>query len=746
MATIAIPYILMALASVGNSEKKDSVEYSTLSELNVVAIKQDSRLREDAVSSSLIGLTEVENLGIVDMKSASGVIPNFYIPDYGSRITSSIYVRGIGARMDQPAVGLNVDNVPYLNKDAYDFDIADIASIEMLRGPQSTLYGRNTMGGLINITTLSPMTFQGLRGMVRIGTHNNYRASAGYYVKPLENFATAVSLNFGYSGGYFTNQYNGKRLDHEIGGGLRWKSQWRITPKLYLLNVLGTTLLRQGGYPYEYIETGEINYNDTCFYKRFTITDGLTLKYRGEGFELSSVTALQHIDDNMTLDQDFLPLPYFTLTQKQKETGFTEDLVMRGDKGDGKYKWLAGFFGFYKHLDMKAPVTFKDEGIKSLIEDHCNSANPYYPISWDTRAFGLNSDFTIPTFGLALYHESKLHVENWTFSGGIRLDYESARLQYRSYCNTGYEIYRLSDGILKPYSHVDIDIDDRGKLHRNYFNWMPRISALYSFNGPVEGNIYGVVSKGYKAGGFNTQMFSEVLQERLMRIMGVGSKHDIDEIVGYKPEYSWNYEIGSHLSIFGGQLTADVSLFYIDCHDQQMTTFPEGTTTGRIMTNAGKTRSMGSELSLTGRIGNNLTLNGSYGYTNARFVKYNDGKNDCKGKFIPYAPQNTLFIQALWTIYFKNNFLGLDRCILDANMKGTGKIYWNETNTYWQNFYVQADASVSFEGEKWSLRLWCENFTNTRFHTFYFMSMGNSFVQRGKPLHAGITLSLNLES
>lgn len=718
--------------------------YNELTELNVVAVKQAKRLREEALSSTLVNTREIEQLGIEGIKGVSSVVPNFYMPDYGSRITSTMYVRGIGARMDQPAVGLNVDNVPYLNKNAYDFDISDIDLIEMLRGPQSTLYGRNTMGGLINITTLSPMNYQGLRIRLEGATANTYRGSIGWFTRPKENFATSISGNFGYTAGYFTNKYTGKKLDHEIGGGLRWKTQLRLSKSVFLQNVLASSLLRQGGYPYEFIETGEINYNDTCFYRRFTINDGLTLNYRASEFTLTSVTAVQHIDDNMTLDQDFLPLPYFTLTQKQKETSFTEDILFKGSKREGAYQWLGGFFGFYKGLNMYAPVTFKDTGISALIESHCNNANPYYPIEWDTRSFVLNSDFEIPTYGLAFYHESKFNISSWEFTGGIRFDYESAGLHYRSFCDTGYMIYQNTGGTLTPYVHSKINIDDRGKLRRSYFNWMPRVSALYNFDGNVTGNVYGVISKGYKAGGFNTQMFSEVLQSRLMSMMGIGGQHSVDDVVGYKPEYSWNYEIGSHLITRNGRVSCDLSLFYIDCHNQQLTTFPNGTTTGRIMTNAGKTRSFGGEISITGTPIKELQLTCGYGYTNAKFVEYNDGHADYKGKYIPYAPQNTLFIQSLVTITFKKEFLGLNRFLWDVNMRGTGKIYWNESNSYSQPFYAELASSLTLAGDKWSIRIYGDNLTNTRFHTFYFMSMGNSFVQRGKPIRGGLTISMNI--
>ena len=114
-------------------EAPDSI-CAELAELSVTAIKQAPSLDIQPVAATTITSAEVERDRIVTMKQASEVVPNFYIPDYGSRITSTIYVRGLGARIDQPAVGLNVDNIPVLNKNDYDFDLADIERIEVLRG------------------------------------------------------------------------------------------------------------------------------------------------------------------------------------------------------------------------------------------------------------------------------------------------------------------------------------------------------------------------------------------------------------------------------------------------------------------------------------------------------------------------------------------------------------------------------------------------------------------------------------
>ena len=124
-------------------------------------------------------------------------------------------------------------------------------------------------------------------------------------------------------------------------------------------------------------------------------------------------------------------------------------------------------------------------------------------------------------------------------------------------------------------------------------------------------------------------------------VMGIGSRYDVDDIVGYRPEYSWNFEVGSHLSFPSARLNIDVSLFYIDCTDQQLTMFPDGNTTGRIMTNAGRTRSFGGELSASWTPVDRLAFTASYGYTNARFIDFFNGIENFSGKFVPYAPQNT---------------------------------------------------------------------------------------------------------
>ena len=226
-----------------------------------------------------------------------------------------------------------------------------------------------------------------------------------------------------------------------------------------------------------------------------------------------------------------------------------------------------------------------------------------------------------------------------------------------------------------------------------------------------------------------------------MGLMGINAAYDVDEVVGYRPEKSWNYEVGAHLQTADGRVRGDAALFYIDCRDQQLTVFPNGNTTGRMMTNAGRTRSLGAEVQLSvDRVGP-FSFSFSYGYTDARFRKFNNGIADYRGKRVPYAPQNTIFAQAVYRRDCGGTLL--DEITADVNVRAAGNIYWDEANTLSQPLYAQLGASVTLRRGCASLQLWGENLTDTHFATFYFVSIGNEFVQRGRPLRFGATLRLS---
>jgi len=217
-----------------------------------------------------------------------------------------------------------------------------------------------------------------------------------------------------------------------------------------------------------------------------------------------------------------------------------------------------------------------------------------------------------------------------------------------------------------------------------------------------------------------------------------GPQFTVEETAAYKPEYSWNYEIGAHFSCWGGRILTDLAAFYIDIRDQQLTVFPEGSITGRMMTNAGRTRSVGAELSVTARPTDRWIARASYGYTNATFLRYKDGNDDFKGNTVPYAPAHTAFASVQYSQPLP--MWWFNRIDFEVNGRGVGPIYWDEANTIRQDFYALLGASVRLQMQNVSLDFWAENILNKRFDTFYFKSINNQFIQRGTRRTFGLTL------
>lgn len=725
--------ITLLTVSVAQAAERPDTVMTPLREVSVTAIKQAASLQTEPIAATTLEESAIQQLNITAAEKVSELVPNFYIPAYGSRMTSSIYVRGIGARIDQPAMGLNVDNIPVLNKNDYDFDFFDLERIEVIRGPQSTLYGRNTMGGVINVYTLSPMRYQGLRLLEEWGSHNSWRTAMGIYHKFSPKFGLGVDLNGYNTEGQISNLHTRslfpqqkRKADAAEQYGARVKLAWLPKANVSVDNVVAFTYNRQEGYPYAPVATRQVNYNDTCFYNRTSVSEGLTVQYRGEGYTFSSITGLRHMSDRLMLDQDFTPESLFTLEEKIKEYSATQDFIFRGNTGN--YNWMAGAFGFIKRQRMTAPVTMLKDGIEQLILTQMPAA---MAPQWESQHFVLWSDFILPNFGFAAYHQSEYTLGKWTLTGALRLDYEHAGMVYHSDASTGLYVRG---------THFPIESHLADHLRRHWLELLPKFSVSYQLPMPSKSTVYASITKGYKAGGFNTQMFSDILQGTLMSSMPgtPAPDYDVDAITSYKPEYSWNYEAGAHISCAGGKIHTDLAAFYIDIRDQQLTVFPKGQTTGRMMTNAGRTRSAGAEFTITAYPGTRWLTRASYGYTNAKFLKYDDGEVCYRGKTVPYAPAHTAF--AMVSYRQPLPMWWFDAVTFEVNGRGVGPIYWDEANEHRQNFYALLGGSIRLDLQKVSLDFWGENILNREFDTFYFKSVGRSFIQQGRKRSIGVTL------
>lgn len=664
-----------------------SMKNIDLDEIVVRSFKQDKSFKKMPVAASSVSLATIEKRNITNIKEFSALVPNLFIPDYGSKLTSPVYIRGIGSKINSPSVGLYVDGIPYFEKSAFDFDFADIDRVEVLRGPQGTLYGRNTMGGIISIYTKSPFKYEGTNVSLGGGNYGNINGTFSHYGNINQNFGYSVSGNYKHSKGYFTNLYTREKADKLNSASGRFRLSWRASSQVDLHWVSTYEYSDQGGYPYApYDESGllgPVNYNEYSYYKRNMLTNGLTVDYKNDYFRLNLQTAYQYFDDAQGIDQDFSHENLYFAIQNQKQHQLSEELNIKS-WSTRSYKWLVGAFAFYQQLDNEVILN-------------------YHQLDKSTRKL-----YQTPSAGAAIYHQSTfddLLVNNLSLTLGIRYDIEHIR--------TTFDFYTIRNQATQN--------DKYDKKSLTFSQLTPKASLQYNFSDLQMA--YFTVSKGYKAGGFNTSF-------------------DKEEDPSFKPEYSWNYETGVKSSFCDNRIRAEISLFYIDWRHQQIyQILPNGI--GSRLKNAGKTVSKGVEVSLQANLFKNFNLQVNYGYTHATFKDYRKSDKEIyTGNYLPFVPSHTISAGADYGVDIRSAFLR--KILVSAQYNGIGKLYWKENNKVSQPYYGLLNGKISFITHKFvTFDLWIKNATNASYNSFYFESVGQKLAQKGRPLTFGANLILN---
>lgn len=800
--------------------ESDSMRSFALDEVCIVSsIKENGTMRQQPTSVSLIDNKQITSNHITSVKGTSGLVPNLFIPDYGSRLTSAIYIRGIGSRINTPAVGLYVDNIPYVDKSAFDFNFFDIENIDVLRGPQGVLYGRNTMGGLIRVYTKNPLLYQGTNIRLNYSSGDNHRtASLTHYNNINDRLAFSVGGYYEGSDGFFTNDYTQKKADSMQAAGGQLKGVYQHSEFLSFNMNIGYDYSDEGAYPYYYAGSlsgtesyptliGKISNNIDSRYRRGILNAGLNIEYKKEHWKMNAVTGYQNINDRMFMDQDFLSPNIYTLEQRQRINTITEELTFKS-KNAKRWEWIAGANVMYQSLNIKAPVTFYEDGLRWL-ENNINTMMPSIKsikmlnlmgfedmsINFRGDVINMNGAYNTPTFETALFHQSTLHfTEHFSGSLGLRFDYEHRQMKYNSPADILY-------GFAMPNSHNDkmsVNLQDmeshilyNGVLNNDNFCILPKLAFQYDFDS--QNNIYTSFVMGQRSGGYNQQMFSDLLQGAMRVDMIEGVKDGVGKYLDYlvdvtpsmpsaipdpdhsgqmvplpeyvrrvmatnmpqfevpstnqvefKPEYSWNCELGTHLTLAKHTITLDGAVFFSHIYNQQIARFaPSGF--GRMMVNAGRSRNYGGELSLTYSPDQRLRLAGNYGYTYAEFLSYDDGQgNNYAGKRVPFVPSHTMNLDASYTMPLNSNPNNKTTLTIGANCSGAGRIYWTESNMSSQPFYTLLGARASINTQCFNIMLWGKNLTNRHYNTFFFESASRSYEQHSKPLQVGVDIQIKL--
>jgi len=780
-----------------SAEVVDTTTIVEIQEVEVVSLKEYAPLRQLPSSVTRINEKQLDDNHITSLKGVSGIVPNLFIPDYGSRLTSAVYIRGIGSRINTPAVGLYVDNIPFTDKSGFDFNFYDINRIEVMRGPQGTLYGRNTMGGVIKVFTLSPLFFQGTTAKLGYSSGDNRRTvSLTHYSRPWDSFAFSVGGYYEGSDGFYTNDITGKKVDALQAGGGRIRAIWGPIKKLNIGMNVSYDYSDEGAYPYFYtgtldgnenfIKTGidgntgndvykydlsqyknKITNNRESSYRRGMFNASLSASYDAKNFRVNSMTSYQNLNDRMFMDQDFLNADIYTIEQKQRINTLTEELVVR-NKNDYYWERVSGINLMGQWLHTTGPVTFCEDGLRWL-ESNINTVfdNPKIPfmmrINFNGDNLVMGGVFDTPTLNAAAFHQSTYHFNDYlSATVGLRLDYEKNSIKYDAPAVVDYT-YSMPFLTLDLTSNID---EYNGSMHTDYLKLLPKFALKYDFN--QENNVYVSASKGMRSGGYNIQGFSEMLQGALKHTMMEGVKAGIIKKlpfmeeslnnmmpttempdvknIEYRPEYSWNYELGTHLTMAQRKIKLDAAVYYINTKDQQVARFVSSGL-GRILVNAGESESYGAELSALWQITDRLELTGNYGFTHSQFTNYDGGSNngttiDYSGCYVPFVPKHTVNGDLAYTLPLGKMENGeFWRAItFGVNYSGAGRIYWTEANDASQNYYSTLGARINLETRLFSLQLWAKNITDAKYNTLYIVSVNRGFEQHGKPFQMGVDL------
>ncbi|MCI6160778.1 MAG: TonB-dependent receptor [Prevotella sp.] len=773
----------------------DSSRVRTLDEIVVLSQpKEVFRLRQQPLSATMVSKDELSWLGAHDLRELSSYVPSFAMPNYGSRYTSSIYVRGIGSRINSPAVGIYMDGMPIMCKSAFNLHTYQLERVDILRGPQGTLYGQNNEGGMIRMFSLNPMNYQGTDVSIGAGTRFYRNAEMAHYQKV--NGKVAFSLAGFYNGqnGFFRNQTTGERADNYDEAGGKVRLVLRPTSRWSINYIADYQYVNQNGFPYGKFDlaSGVVQQPSTNYqsnYRRNVFNTGLSVDLSGNAFELNSTTTYQYMKDYMMMDQDYLPQDFMHFEERQFQNSFTQEFSVKSRQPVGGFwRWANTAFFSAQWLKTNSPVYFGQEMNKWLSASITQYAYQGMLMSMVNRmvaqgmseeaarkqaeaaiarAGGVNIEmdmgtvsglFRTPQYNIGVAHESNFNITDRLIATlGLRFDYSHVSIDYA----TG-TVMSLDESVMGQKVQATVSSLLKDKIHNRFNQLLPKFGLLYRVD-RTGSNVYATVSKGYRAGGYNMQMFSDILQSELQRSAqkargNMDIEHTDDDYrriantIAYKPETSWNYEAGAHINLFGNSLHLDMAAFYMRVLNQQLSVMARGFGFGRMMVNSGKSHSCGIEATFHGRVfDNRLDWGVGYSYTRAIFDEYVDSvlttntAVNYKGKFVPYVPQHMLSARADYQFNFGHACLR--SIILGVNANMQGKTYWDNANTYSQKIYAVLGAHADADFGWLKVSLWGRNLTDTRYNTFAFDSGATGetlyFAHRGSPFQMGLDFKVH---
>lgn len=630
LAGSLVPGTLILLLPQLAPAQEASRSATLLEEVIVTATKREESMQKVSVAVSAVSGEDIENMHVQGFADIAAMVPGPTFVSVSGSSGSQLQIRGQYASDDSPAfdtpVGVFIDDLYYGSVASFNPDFYDLEQIAVLRGPQGTTFGRNTVGGALQVISAKP-GFDGASGAVSLTLRDpSGYESTGHLNAP---FSTAVAGRFAYS----IKDYDGHRHNVTTGNDLNDKNvksargalRFRPGDNLDILASASYTKDKSLGDGPLLIGQGaliaSINAQRTNKNLTFVDDDGLTDREIKNALvrvdwtlplgTFTSITGYRDIESLYREDIDGSPLPIApNKIDINEETQYSQEFRLTSPSGQ-TVEWIAGLY--YLHQDTLRSETYSFGGLA-----------PYTGAGTTLNRVRIYGDLT--TKSIAPFGEAKWHITNkWALAGGARYtrDKKDNRTVQQSLSNPGG-----STTFFGPSK--DVSASD------TWTAFTPRL--VLEFKPSDDAFLYLNVSRGYKSGGYNYA--APTVAQAQTPIL---------------PEETVSYELGAKTDWFDNRLRANLALYQTNTKDLQVRSLV-GTTLQ--VNNAGEGETKGVELELLGRPVDGLTLGVNYAYTDAIYKSFTGCAGsaavpvDCSGNPIPFVPKNSWSVSAqyAWTL------------------------------------------------------------------------------------------------
>ena len=716
LKTVNIP-VHQGIANLDVALKEEILK---LGEVVVQAQKRQQELQKVPLAVSFLNAEQVASLQIQNMTEIGRVSPNLVSLDDGGGFLPLIASRGIATIDNVPVVGVYVDDVPLFNIASFLSSMTDVQSIEVLRGPQGTLYGRNSLAGVINITTRP--TGNTTKGFVTAGYGNlNQYELNGVISTPLvkEKLFLRFGANVTGRDGYIENELlgTGDLYAREVyGGNLRLSyipsTDWYFTlsSNNEYREVTAYAFLMGSGVELDSIKDSNpyrFSLNTEGPYKTFSSNNAFKASYGGKKFNFDAITALQYTaTDRENEDLDFTALEARSRTIDVDNFTLSEEIRL-SSVGNKRLEWLVGAYAYYVENSNDFRLT---QGPDNALFEPDSTIAAQFPFEQITENIVSQKGFSL--FGQASYPlTNRLSV-----LAGLRFEVERSELSADSDFERNGEPY-----VFPPLSAVPANFEEEATFDA----FSPKFGLDYQLSKNVF--TYASVAKGYRPGGVNPFVSNQ-------------------DLVTFGPEFSWNYEVGLKSRFWDQRAKLNLTAFYLEYTDQQLFTVLDINSAAFGRSNAGNSFSFGLEIESEVLIVKGLNAQINLGYLEAEFTDYTvdtfAGQVNFEGNTVPYAPQ--------WNgnlgLVYNGHLPGEWNFNVTVDYQYQEEIFFDPGNTASQEAYGLLNTRFTLSGKQTELALWAKNLTDEIYFGYGFGGAGfPNQVSYGLPRTFGTSLTYRFQ-